>query len=133
MESAIETSDLKLSGDLVQTSKNCDAKHERTFNSSAADLDKRWHETGRSCGCVFWWKPGYRDLLSYVTFLLDVWPVFCCFFPSARVNWCSCASVVIFSNSVVINSLSSFSVPFSVISMLRSARCMSLLSVGVVE
>ena len=67
MESAIETSDLKLSGDLVQKSKNCDAKHERTFNSSAADLD-----TGRSCGCVFWWKPGYRDLLSYVTFLLDM-------------------------------------------------------------
>ena len=55
------------------------------------------------------------------------------FFSSARVNWCSCASVVIFSNSVVINSLSSFSVPFSVISMLRGARCMSLLSVGVVE
>ena len=132
MKSAIETSDWKLSGDLVQTSKNCDAKHERTFNSSAADLDKRWHETGRSCGCVFWWKPWYRDLLSYVTFLLDVWPVFC-FFSSACVNWCSCASVVIFSNSVVINSLSSFSVPFSVISMLRSARCMSLLSVGVVE
>ena len=24
-------------GDLVQTSKNCDAKHERTFNSSATD------------------------------------------------------------------------------------------------
>ena len=48
-------------------------------------------------------------------------------------NWCSCASVEIFSNSVVINSLSSFSVPFSVMSMLRSARCMSLLSVGVVE
>ena len=48
-------------------------------------------------------------------------------------NWYSCASVVIFSNSVVINSLSSFSVPFSVISLLRSARCMSLLSVGVVE
>ena len=39
MVSAIETSDL------VQTSKNCDAKHERTFNSSAADLDKRWLET----------------------------------------------------------------------------------------
>ena len=78
--SAIETSDLKLSGDLVQTSKNCDAKHGRTFNSSAADLDKRWHETGRSCGCVFWWKPGYCDLLSYVTFLLDGWPVFCFFF-----------------------------------------------------
>ena len=55
------------------------------------------------------------------------------FFPSARVNLCSCASVVIFSNSVVINSLSSFSVPFSVISVLRSARCLSLLSVGVVE
>ena len=55
------------------------------------------------------------------------------FFPSARVNWCNCASVVIFSNSVVINSLSSFSVPFSVISLLRIARCKSLLSVGVVE
>ena len=39
----------------------------------------------------------------------------------------------IFSNSVVINLLSSFSVPFSVISVLRSARRMSLLSVGVVE
>ena len=22
-------------------------------------------------------KPGYRDLLSYVTFLLDMWPVLC--------------------------------------------------------
>ena len=32
MESAIETSDLKLSGELVQVSKNCDAKHERMFN-----------------------------------------------------------------------------------------------------
>ena len=48
-------------------------------------------------------------------------------------NLDSCASVVIFSNTVVINSLSSFSVPFSVISVLRSAHCMSLLSVGVVE
>ena len=132
MESSIETSDLKLSGGLVQTSKNCDAEYGRTFNSTAADLDKHWHETGRSCGCVFWWKPGYCFLLSYVTLLLDGWPVFC-FLSSARVNWCSCASVVIFSNSVVINSLSSFSVPFSVISMLRGARCMSLLSVGVVE
>ena len=71
-----------------------------------------------------------------------LWPIELCdvssgrvagIFFSARVNWCSCASVVIFSNSVVINSLSSFSVPFSVISMLQSARCMSLLSVGVVE
>ena len=25
------------------------------------------------------WKAGYRDLLSYVTFLLDMWPVLCCF------------------------------------------------------
>ena len=33
-------------GDLVQTSKNCDAKHERTFNS-AADLDKCWNKSGR--------------------------------------------------------------------------------------
>ena len=82
-------------------------------------------------GAYCWWKPGYRDLFSCVTFLLDGWPVLCCF-PSARVNWCSCASVVTLSNSVVINSLSSFFVPFSVISVLRSARYMSLLSVGVV-
>ena len=33
-------------GDLVQTSKNCDAKHERTFNSSATDLGQ-WLESGR--------------------------------------------------------------------------------------
>ena len=71
-------------------------------------------------------------LLSDVTFLVDMCPVPCCF-PSARVNWCGSASVVIFSNSIMINSLSSFSVLFSVISVLRSARCMSLLSVGVVE
>ena len=32
MDSAIETSDLKLSGELVQVSQNCDAKHERMFN-----------------------------------------------------------------------------------------------------
>ena len=49
------------------------------------------------------------------------------------VNWCSCASVVIFSNSVVTNSLSGFLSSVSVISMLRSARCMSLLSAGIVE
>ena len=83
-------------------------------------------------GAYCWWKLGYRDLLSYVTFLLYMWLVLCCF-PSARVYWCSCASVVIFSNSVVVNSLSSFSVSFSVISVLRSAGCMGLLSVGVVE
>ena len=47
MESAIETSDLKLSGDLVQTFKNCDAEHERTFNSSATDLDNGWNKSGR--------------------------------------------------------------------------------------
>ena len=34
---------------------------------------------------------------------------------------------MIFSNNVVINSLSRFSVPFLVISVLHSARCMSLL------
>ena len=33
-------------GDLVRTSKNCDAKHERTFNS-ATDLDKCWNKSGR--------------------------------------------------------------------------------------
>ena len=38
--SASETSDLTLSGDPVQTFKNCDAKHGRTLNSFAADLDK---------------------------------------------------------------------------------------------
>ena len=84
MESAIETSDLKLSGDLVQTSKNCDAEHERTFNSSTADLDMCWHETGRSCGYVFWWKAGYCDLLSYVMFLLHKSSIFCCFSFSMR-------------------------------------------------
>ena len=30
-------------------------------------------------GAYCWWKRGYRDPLSYVTFLLDMWPVFCCF------------------------------------------------------
>ena len=31
-------------------------------------------------GAYCWWKPGYRDLLIYVTFLLVVWwPVLCCF------------------------------------------------------
>ena len=30
-------------------------------------------------GAYCWWKPGYCDLLSYVTILLDMWPVFCCF------------------------------------------------------
>ena len=30
-------------------------------------------------GACWWWKLGYRDLLSYVTFLLDMWPVLCCF------------------------------------------------------
>ena len=34
-------------GDLVQTSKNWDAKHERTFNSSATDLDNGWNKSGR--------------------------------------------------------------------------------------
>ena len=28
-------------------------------------------------GAYCWWKPGYRDLLSYVTFLVDMWPVLC--------------------------------------------------------
>ena len=28
-------------------------------------------------GAHCWWKPGYRDLLSYVTFLLVMWPVLC--------------------------------------------------------
>ena len=84
-------------------------------------------------GTYCWWKPGYRDLLSSVTFLLVMWcTVLCCYSFSTR-ELCSCASVVIFSNSVVNTSLSSFFVPFSVISVLRSARCMSLLSVGVVE
>ena len=31
-------------------------------------------------GAYRWWKPGYRDLLSYVTFLLVMWwLVLCCF------------------------------------------------------
>ena len=28
-------------------------------------------------GAYCWWKPGYRDLLSYETFLLDMWLVLC--------------------------------------------------------
>ena len=28
-------------------------------------------------GAYCWWKPGYRDLLSCVTILLDMWPVLC--------------------------------------------------------
>ena len=35
-------------------------------------------------GTYRWWKPGYRDILSYVTFLLVVWPVLCCFSFSTR-------------------------------------------------
>ena len=31
-------------------------------------------------GAYLWWKPGYRDLLSYVTFLLDMWPGLLLFF-----------------------------------------------------
>ena len=34
----------------------------------------------QSMGTYRWWKPGYRDLLSCVTFLLVVWPVLCFFF-----------------------------------------------------
>ena len=30
-------------------------------------------------GAYCWWKPGHRDLLSYVTFLLDMWLVLRCF------------------------------------------------------
>ena len=40
-------------------------------------------------GAYRWWKLEYRDLLSYVMFLLDMWPVLCCFF---LVNWCCQAS-----------------------------------------
>ena len=35
-------------------------------------------------GAYCWWKPGYRELLSYVTFLLDMWLVFCRFSFSTR-------------------------------------------------
>ena len=39
-------------------------------------------------GAYCWWKPGYRDrLCGGLSFVV---------FPSARVNWCSCANVVIF-------------------------------------
>ena len=37
------------------------------------------------CGTYHWCKPGHRDLLSYVTFLLVMWwLVFCCFSFSTR-------------------------------------------------
>ena len=35
-------------------------------------------------GACCWWKPGYRDLLSCVTFLLDVWLVLRCLSFSTR-------------------------------------------------
>ena len=35
-------------------------------------------------GACCLWKPGYNDLLSYVTFLLVMWPVLCCFSFSTR-------------------------------------------------
>ena len=28
-------------------------------------------------GAYCWWKPGYRDLFRYATFLLGMWPVLC--------------------------------------------------------
>ena len=151
MESAVETSGLKLSGIWYKCARNCGAKHganvQLCCNRSRHVLEQVW----KVIWYVFWWKPGYRDLLSYVTFssgrvigkrvtdiqsLLvhdDAMSNFFVVFSAARLYWCSCASVVIFSSSVVVNSLSGFSVPFSVICMLHSARCMSLLSVGVVE
>ena len=58
---------------------------------------QHWHE--------FPVTPEYSELLSYVTFLLLYFQL--------RVNWCSFASVVIFSNSGEINSLSQFSAVFS--------------------
>ena len=70
-------------------------------------------------------SPEYRDPIE----LCDVSSVDL----SACVNWCSCASVVIFSNSGETSSLSQFSLQFSVLGVLRSARCMSLLPAGVVE
>ena len=76
-------------------------------------------------------EPGYRDLLSYVTFLLVMWPVLCCSFSTRELvqlrkrrdifEQC-CDQFVV-----------QFSLPFSVIRRLCSARCISLLSVGVVE
>ena len=35
-------------------------------------------------GTYRWLTPGYHYLLSYVTFLLVVWPVLCCFSFSTR-------------------------------------------------
>ena len=76
-------------------------------------------------------EPGNRDLLSYVTLLLVMWLVLCCSFSTRELvqlrnrrdifEQC-CDQFVV-----------QFSLPFSVISVLRSARCMSLLSAGVVE
>ena len=51
---------------------------------------QHWHK--------FLVTPEYREVFSYVTFLL--------LYFQPRVNWCSCASVVIFSSSGEINSLS---------------------------
>ena len=69
-------------------------------------------------GAYCWWKT-WISLLKELCDVSSGYVVVCplLFFPSARVNWCICASVVIFSNSVVINSLSVFSVPSLVISV----------------
>ena len=43
-------------------------------------------------GAYCWWKLGYRDFLSYVTFLLDMWPVFFFFFRHAKTGVAAQAS-----------------------------------------
>ena len=79
-------------------------------------------------GTYRWWKPRHRDLLSYVTFLLVMWPVLCCFSFSTRELVYLRKRRDIFEQCCdrCLVSLSRF----SVISVLRSARCMSLLSAG---
>ena len=101
MESVIETSDLKLSGDLVQTSKNCDAKHERNFqlfcSRSRQALARDWKELWVRVLVEIWvpWPIELCDVSSgCVAGLLF-------FLPSACVNWCSCASLVIFFGTVL--------------------------------
>ena len=72
------------------------ARHVSTWLIVPASYDEytAWVKSGnvaskhvwkRVNGAYCWWKLGYRDLLSYVTFLLVTWwLVFCCFSFSTR-------------------------------------------------
>ena len=67
----LKQSDLKLSGIWYKRPRIV----MRSMSDSVVQLCNRsrqvWEQVWKVMWYVFWWKPGYRDLLSYVTFLLD--------------------------------------------------------------